>query len=669
MLILLPLVWFLACWSWQSARVGELRRAFLLTTVLWAGVLSVMTELLSLLRGLTPTIVAAGWLIAFLPVLILGVRKRSLPKLWASLAGAWDSLPRVDRLLALALGAVLSVLLLIAVVSPPNNVDSFLYHMSRVMHWQQNASLRPYPALIDHQLNKPIWAETAILHLRMLWGDDRPAALVQWFSMIGSLVAVSAIADLLGASRRVQILAAWLCASIPMGILQATSTQNDYVAAYWSVVMALLVVLASRRPLDRLEVACLGLTTGLGMLTKGTFFVYAPPLLAWYALVQLRNRRVAPLARHVAGIGVLVMALNAGFWIRNIMVYGGPYGTSEWLAQNLGLAGVLEPGPGGDASATPEGPLPSAELSDAPQQDTASTDGGQVGAGGMRRYAQLLAWTAGRNLTFPLALIQSPVIGILEAWAGVFGPEYAAEIAASAWNHEDHAGNPLHLALVPVGLGFVLARPRMPRRLLVLAYMVAALGTFLLLPVVIGHGASYWGIRYQLPFFVLWAPAAAVAVAGIRAEAWGAVGAVLLALYCMPWVLLNNTRPLVGMPPWPTRTRSILVEDPVRVLLATNPGLVDDYQMTASAIRQVGCTQIGLNAGSDFLEYPLWWLLEAPQSGVRIEVLNTDVRLQPFADASFTPCALVCAQCDGYDVYGMLRYAGQYDSIRLFSTE
>jgi hypothetical protein len=212
-----------------------------------------------------------------------------------------------------------------------------------------------------------------------------------------------------------------------------------------------------------------------------------------------------------------------------------------------------------------------------------------------------------------LGLIQSPVVEVLEVWESVFSPEYAAEIAASAWNHEDRAGDPLHLAL-----GLVLARPRMPRRLLVLAYMAAVLGTFLLLPVVIGHGASYYGIRYQLPFFVLWAPAVAVALTGIRAEAWAAVGAVFLALYSMLWELLNNTRPLIGMRPWPTRTRSILIEEPVTVLFGTNPGLADDDQKTASAIRETGCTRVGLNAGSDFLEHLLWWLLEAPQSGVEM---------------------------------------------------
>jgi len=93
------------------------------------------------------------------------------------------SLGRAERGFVGALAVVCGVLFLVAILSPPNTYDSALYHLSRVVHWAQNASLRPYPALFEHQLHMPIWAETDILHLRTLWGNIRPAGLVQRFSM------------------------------------------------------------------------------------------------------------------------------------------------------------------------------------------------------------------------------------------------------------------------------------------------------------------------------------------------------------------------------------------------------------------------------------------------------------------------------------------------------
>ncbi len=90
---------------------------------------------------------------------------------------AWTYLRRLkpgfsvgERLVLVGIAVVVLLLLLIAWVSPPNNYDSYLYHMARVVHWAQAGSLDHYPAGYEHQLTKPTWAETAILHLRVLWG-------------------------------------------------------------------------------------------------------------------------------------------------------------------------------------------------------------------------------------------------------------------------------------------------------------------------------------------------------------------------------------------------------------------------------------------------------------------------------------------------------------------
>jgi hypothetical protein len=219
--------------------------------------------------------------------------------------------------LALGISGILLLLFIIAVVSPPNNVDSFIYHMSRVVHWAQNQSLRHYPTYRDHQLIKPIWAESAILHMRILWGSDRPANLVQWFSMVGSVIGVTGIASLFGANRKGKWLAAIFAVTIPMGILQSTSTQNDYATAFWVVCMAYFVVLSMKRELSKFEFVCLALSFGLGVLTKGTFFVYFPPLLALFFLARLRKRGFLKSAAYGLILILVVAVLNTPFWSRN----------------------------------------------------------------------------------------------------------------------------------------------------------------------------------------------------------------------------------------------------------------------------------------------------------------------------------------------------------------
>src|SRR5262249_32912711 len=122
------------------------------------------------------------------------------------------------------LGALLVVLGGIAVLAPPNTEDSMTYHLPRVVHWEQNASLAPYATHCLRQLDLQPGAEFVLLHLRLLSGGDLASGAVQLVSMVGSLVVTSLIASGLGAKRVGQLFATRVAASVPIGVLEATST-------------------------------------------------------------------------------------------------------------------------------------------------------------------------------------------------------------------------------------------------------------------------------------------------------------------------------------------------------------------------------------------------------------------------------------------------------------
>ncbi len=109
------------------------------------------------------------------------------------------------------------------------------YHLTRVVNWIDRGSVAHYRTNNLRQLYLGPWAEFSILHLRVLSGSDRLSALVQFAAMIGSIAGVSRIAQRIGADRRGEVFAAVCCATIPMGILQGSSTQNDYASAFWVV--------------------------------------------------------------------------------------------------------------------------------------------------------------------------------------------------------------------------------------------------------------------------------------------------------------------------------------------------------------------------------------------------------------------------------------------------
>lgn len=211
-------------------REGCIRHSMLSAAIVWGLLLVAITEILSLSESLTFTWLARTWgfsnivLICIYTRFVRGQKQPSFIKVIRRIFISFSPL-------SLAVTSIVVTVGLTALIAPPNNWDSMTYHMARVAHWIQNQSVRHYPTHELRQLYQSPWSEFAILHLQILSGGDYWANLVQWSSMVGSLVGVSLIAEELGADRGGQIFSSVVAVTIPMGILQGSSTQNDWVAS------------------------------------------------------------------------------------------------------------------------------------------------------------------------------------------------------------------------------------------------------------------------------------------------------------------------------------------------------------------------------------------------------------------------------------------------------
>src|ERR1051326_7803854 len=165
----------------------------------WGVVLALSTELLSLVHLLTPVGVGFAWLTACTVAGAVAFRGRA--RLQPSLRCGASRISPADLAFLGPLGLIILVLGASVVGSAPNTWDSMTYHLARVSHWQQDASLAPYPTHILRQLYLQPGAEFVLLHLQLLSGGDRLAGLAQWASMAGALVGTSLIAGALGAGR------------------------------------------------------------------------------------------------------------------------------------------------------------------------------------------------------------------------------------------------------------------------------------------------------------------------------------------------------------------------------------------------------------------------------------------------------------------------------------
>lgn len=634
MLIILPLASFGLLWVSLAARgigskdveVDAWQPAFLAAAALWGGFLTLTTEALSLPHLLTRAGLATVWGLAAAAAGYYAWRTGALHRTIEGFSGCRQlSLRRPGLTKWFGAGLLLGTLLLLAWFSPPNNTDSLLYHMSRVAHWQQNASLAHYPASYNHQLWTQIWSESAILHLKILLGSDQASALVQWFSMLGTVLGASAIASLLGSRRRGQWLAAAFVFSLPIGILESTSTQNDYVAAFWLVVFAYFVVLSKRRNLMRLEWLAMATALGLGVLTKATDYIFMFPFAAWLLLPRfIRGSRLEAI-RSAVGMLTTMAILNLGYWWRNVITFGGPLGFT----------------PVSGSGATSRWP-------------------GQLLIGPMR---QLL-----KNSATPSESLTGSIVSLEHVLEGKLGVPNSPFSLIWAWNNEDIAGNPVHVLMIGLALAGILwlwrRRVIQPKDSPALNYTSICLASVALFAWLAGY-ATY-GVRYQIPAFVIFG--AVVGWVGERVLGRNMAGVLFWSLFALsiPFVLFNQSRALIS---WRPRTRvdSVLTTSRRRILFANWPEYMEPYTEAADLIKGSSCQQIGLVIDSHDKEYLIWSVLGAPENGMHLEVLDPLSASSRYLDPSFEPCAVFCTMCGpGRTDWEGIPLVGEFEGVQVY---
>ncbi len=582
---------FLAIHRWRS---GDLAEDALVSAVVLGGLVAAIGEGLSALTLLTPAGVLGSWVL----VALLS-------------AGAWRVGPRgEDRppraILAEApwtfwsTGAVALVLLATALLSPPNTWDAMTYHMSRVLHWIQNRSLDPYPTQIMQQTYMPPWSGLAIVQLQLLAGSDRLANTVQWAAMLGSVVGVTWLSRLLGAGRGGRALAPIVAVTLPMGILQATSTQTDYAVALWLVAAAALGLRFGQEPGWALGLATGG-ALGLAALTKPTAYLYGLPLVAW--LVASLPRKAAGAAlKMVVPAAALAVALNAGHFARNLRTFGSPFGPVHGARSGAG-------------------------------------DRHAESGGGRHEVGRLLK-NLGLHLASPVPWLNREVLSVmrhLDVWAGEKAEAVPTGMKIEPRPHEDVIGNPCHLFLLLFSSGYALAHWRSLSRattLLPLALLAAALVFVHLMP------WAPWNSRLHLPLFVLASPLVALTAERVLPpRGLDALSAILLVL-AVPLLALNSSHRLVG--------RANVFTTPRESLYFSNdPSREQATRRAAAVLSSAGCRTVALTAHGDSWEYPLHVLAGPEIRFVHAGVTNRTSRLpaEPGSDSADCSCDLDAIEC------------------------
>jgi 4-amino-4-deoxy-L-arabinose transferase-like glycosyltransferase len=587
MFAFLPLVAFVVA-AMYFHHTNSLRKSVLLAALFVGTILAVSTELLSLINKINYLSVTVFWAVVDAAVIgyCLNCRKFRLKPHW--------HVSPLNYAFVTAVFLIFSLTLLIAFIVPPNNWDSMTYHMPRVMHWIQNRSVAHYPTNITRQLYFAPWAEFAIMHLQVLSGGDRFANLVQWSAMVGSVIGVSLIAQEIGATLRTQVLAAVLAATIPMGILQASTTQNDYAVSLWLVCFVYFGLLYRKNP-DVITALALGCSLGLAILTKGSAYLFAFPFVVWFAYSGVRNLRFKFVVQAIVVL-LAVVGLNSGHWSRNYNLWGNPLYVDTDNNLTNGKLGL------------------------------------SVMVSNVIRNAALHVETPLEGVNSSLNSAISYLHEVIHLDVNDRATTMDSFKVGGNNRSEDSAGDTLHFFLKTAALAIlILSYRKIPRD--VVLFAGALICSFLLYCFCLKWNS--YGSRVQLTLFLLWSPIIASAVESIKKPLLAVALGVILLINSVPYLVFASYRPLIGN----SGQQSVLDKDRSSQYFSRRPALREYYLNNVRSLKASGCRDVGLLIGMDSWEYP-FWALYGIQGGDMPRIEHVEVRNKSAGIDSFVPCGV-----------------------------
>jgi hypothetical protein len=606
--LILPMIALVFLYYICQSFYEEWRIAVLSATVIWGVIIAIVTEILNFGNLVQFEFVLAAWLI--IDIAIATFYFKFLNKTITDIKPNFTfQVPGVYQKILYSVVAIVALVGLIGFVAPPNNWDSMDYHMARVVHWIQNHNIAHYPASYTPQLYQNPWSEFLIMHFQILSSGDRFANSVQWLSLIGCLIGVSLIAKQLRANLIGQIFATVAAATLPMAILQASSTQNDFAEAFWLVCLACyILIIADKGKNTTWDIyLLLGCSLGLSILTKGTAYFYILPFILWITLSQVKCLRFQ-VWKPALSVAILACLININHYLRNYLIFGSPFGEpsdykNEILGLNVMISNIL--------------------------RNLALHIGTPIGLsnGISHKIIQILHTFLKIDINDKRTTFYGDFF-VPGGWSTI-----------GFWGEENSAGNLLHLLLIITCIFIFVFQKKLKLRFqrVVLAYLLSVCATFLVFCYLLKW--QPWNARLHLPFFILFTPFIGLVLSNFSNKQIIKYIAITLILASLPWLFFNRYRPILD-------SNNIFQIIRIEQYFKNRPQLQQPYTKAVEYLDSQHCRTVGLMMGQDTWEYPLWILMQQKFGNqFQLEHINVPKASAlkehelPFKD--FKPCGII----------------------------
>ena len=577
---LLPIVFLVSVIALRLAQGIDKPRAVMEGFLAWTALSYVSAETLAFFRTFSFFSFFMVWAIA-ISLILYRIRKTGEPASFS-----WERSYSLSFYIVIYIAAIT---LFIALTAEPNNWDSQTYHLPKIEHWIQNGSLAHYPTSIDRQNGLSPLAEIMLLHTRILSSSHVFYLLIQWISMICALAAVTRITRQLGGNETQSWIAAVFVATLPMGILQSTSTQNDYVVAALlvSFVSFGLQVLKEANPPFPLvlEAATAGALSGMA---KPTGYLIGAGFALWFSIALARRIAFRLLAKWATAICIIFAIIIGPFVTRNVMTYGSI------------------------------------------QSDISKITGN--GSFGIKQTLDNLTLNIALNLATGILTIDSLTAAATSKITSVLGlDEHRTDTthyemkfslpSGSLVRHKDLGPNPVHTILIAAALVLAAIRWRSTTESFPMIYCGAWLIGVVLFATILRW--QPWGVRLQLPVFTIAAPFVALTWSKQWSHTKNTIALLVILLVSgAPALYFNLSRPLVPL----FNTPSYLSQQTPARLFANRRDALDAYLKATDILVRSRASQIGLVLEEDDWEYPIWSLLRDRKLDYPIRIEHVAVR-------------------------------------------
>jgi len=222
-------------------------------------------------------------------------------------------------------------MLIQGLIYPPNNCDSMTAYLARTIHWISHGSVEYYTTNNLQQLYHPPLPQYIIMHFNILSSGDYFANIVQFFFLIFSLFGLISINRELGISVNFDMLSIFIAITIPMVILEASSTMTDIVVSFFVITSIYYAIRAVKNSTWQ-NFLLLGLSSGLGCLSKATSYIYIGTVLIIFAigiLFKLLKTKQYSIVGYSFLALVVFIGINSGHYYRNYKLTQNLLGTEK----------------------------------------------------------------------------------------------------------------------------------------------------------------------------------------------------------------------------------------------------------------------------------------------------------------------------------------------------